>query len=70
MKDPAESRSEPGAAGASCTSASRSTRSGCAALLRPGAGIDTVITADVYGQGEADSLLGRALAGVAREDTA
>ena len=34
------------------------------ALLRPGDGIDTVITADAYGAGEADSLLGRALAGV------
>ena len=38
------------------------------ALLRPGGGIDTVLTADAYGQGEADSLLGRALAGVPRED--
>ena len=38
------------------------------ALLRPGDGIDTVLTADAYGQGEADALLGRALAGVARED--
>jgi aryl-alcohol dehydrogenase-like predicted oxidoreductase len=37
-------------------------------LLRPGAGIDTVITADAYGAGEADALLGRALAGVPRED--
>jgi aryl-alcohol dehydrogenase-like predicted oxidoreductase len=37
------------------------------ALLRPGAGIDTVITADVYGAGEADLALGRALAGVERE---
>jgi aryl-alcohol dehydrogenase-like predicted oxidoreductase len=37
------------------------------ALLRPGGGIDTVITADVYGTGEADSLLGEALAGVERE---
>jgi aryl-alcohol dehydrogenase-like predicted oxidoreductase len=36
------------------------------ALLRPGDGIDTVITADTYGQGEADSLLGRALAGADR----
>jgi aryl-alcohol dehydrogenase-like predicted oxidoreductase len=36
-------------------------------LLRPGAGIDTVLSADTYGQGEADSLLGRALAGVPRE---
>jgi len=38
------------------------------ALLRPGGGIDTVLSADTYGQGEADSLLGRALAGVRRED--
>ena len=28
------------------------------ALLRPGEGIDTVLTADAYGQGEADELLG------------
>ena len=33
------------------------------ALLRPGDGIDTVLTADTYGQGEADLLLGRALDG-------
>jgi aryl-alcohol dehydrogenase-like predicted oxidoreductase len=38
------------------------------ALLRPGEGIDTVITADVYGAGEADRLLGRALRGRERED--
>jgi aryl-alcohol dehydrogenase-like predicted oxidoreductase len=38
-----------------------------ATVLRPGNGIDTVITADTYGQGESDSLLGRALAGVARD---
>jgi aryl-alcohol dehydrogenase-like predicted oxidoreductase len=37
-------------------------------LLRPGGGIDTVLTADTYGQGEADRVLGRALAGVPRED--
>jgi aryl-alcohol dehydrogenase-like predicted oxidoreductase len=37
------------------------------ALLRPDEDIDTVITADVYGAGEADTLLGRALEGVARE---
>jgi aryl-alcohol dehydrogenase-like predicted oxidoreductase len=37
------------------------------ALLRPGGGIDTVLTADAYGQGEADRLLGRALEGVPRE---
>jgi aryl-alcohol dehydrogenase-like predicted oxidoreductase len=38
------------------------------ALLRPGGGIETVLTADAYGQGEADRVLGRALAGVRRED--
>jgi aryl-alcohol dehydrogenase-like predicted oxidoreductase len=37
------------------------------ALLRPGGGISTVITADTYGAGDADRLLGRALAGVPRE---
>ncbi len=37
------------------------------ALLRPGDGIDTVITADAYGAGEADRLLGKALAGVERD---
>jgi aryl-alcohol dehydrogenase-like predicted oxidoreductase len=36
-------------------------------LLRPGAGIDTVITADVYGEGEADRALGYALEGLERE---
>ena len=38
------------------------------ALLRPGAGIDTVITADVYGSGEADLALGQALQGVPRDE--
>jgi aryl-alcohol dehydrogenase-like predicted oxidoreductase len=38
------------------------------ALLAPSEGIDTVITADAYGAGEADLALGRALAGVPRED--
>ncbi len=38
------------------------------ALLRPGAGIETVLTADAYGQGEADRVLGRALDGVPRQD--
>jgi aryl-alcohol dehydrogenase-like predicted oxidoreductase len=38
------------------------------ALLRPGAGIDTVITADAYGAGEADRALGEALAGIDRQD--
>lgn len=38
-----------------------------AALLRPGEGIETVLTADAYGQGEADRLLGRALEAIPRE---
>ena len=37
------------------------------ALLRPGGGINTVITADAYGAGEADQLLGKALEGVDRD---
>jgi aryl-alcohol dehydrogenase-like predicted oxidoreductase len=36
------------------------------ALLRPDSRIRTVMTADAYGSGEADALLGRALAGVPR----
>ncbi len=36
-------------------------------LLRPGTGIDTVMSADAYGAGEADRVLGKALAGVDRE---
>ena len=38
------------------------------ALLRPDEQLRTVITADAYGAGEADTLLGRALAGVPRDD--
>jgi aryl-alcohol dehydrogenase-like predicted oxidoreductase len=38
------------------------------ALLRPGDGIDTVISADAYGAGAADEALGRALREVAREE--
>ena len=38
------------------------------AVLRPGAGLDTLLTADAYGAGEADLLLGRALEGVDRAD--
>src|SRR5947208_462451 len=38
-----------------------------ARLLRPDERIRTVLTADVYGEGEADRLLGRALAGVERD---
>jgi aryl-alcohol dehydrogenase-like predicted oxidoreductase len=36
-------------------------------LLRPGSGIDTVLTADAYSQGEADRVLGGALEGAARD---
>ena len=36
-------------------------------LITPDEAISTVITADVYGCGEADRMLGRALTGVARE---
>jgi aryl-alcohol dehydrogenase-like predicted oxidoreductase len=37
------------------------------ALCRPDERIRTVLTADVYGQGEADTLLGRALEGLTRD---
>jgi aryl-alcohol dehydrogenase-like predicted oxidoreductase len=37
------------------------------ALLRPDERVPTVITADAYGAGEADALLGRALQGTARD---
>lgn len=37
------------------------------ALIRPGADISTVVTADVYGQGAADSAVGRALQGLPRD---
>jgi aryl-alcohol dehydrogenase-like predicted oxidoreductase len=39
-----------------------------AAMVRPGDGIDTVITADVYGAGEADTMLGHALHAVKRDE--
>src|SRR5580693_6116622 len=39
-----------------------------AALLTPDAALDTVISADVYGSGDADALLGRSLAGLPREE--
>ncbi|MDP2711987.1 MAG: aldo/keto reductase [Solirubrobacteraceae bacterium] len=38
------------------------------ALLTPGGGLDTVLTADAYGAGEADTLLGRALRGTERDE--
>lgn len=37
------------------------------ALLRPTDGIETLVTADVYGQGEADVMAGRAIAGLDRD---
>lgn len=37
-------------------------------LLRPDAQIQTLITADAYGAGEADTLAGEALAGLSRDD--
>jgi aryl-alcohol dehydrogenase-like predicted oxidoreductase len=37
-------------------------------LLRPDAQLRTVITADTYGAGEADTMLGRAIAGLPREE--
>lgn len=37
-------------------------------LLRPGGGIDTLITADAYGAGAADLIVGQALEGLPRED--
>ena len=37
------------------------------ALLRPGGGISTVLSADAYAEGEGDRLLGRALAGLDRD---
>jgi aryl-alcohol dehydrogenase-like predicted oxidoreductase len=36
-------------------------------LLRPGEGVDTVISADVYGEGEGDRALSSALSGVKRD---
>jgi aryl-alcohol dehydrogenase-like predicted oxidoreductase len=37
-------------------------------LMRPDEALDTVLSADVYGTGDADRLVGLALAGVSRED--
>jgi aryl-alcohol dehydrogenase-like predicted oxidoreductase len=36
-------------------------------VLRPGNGVDTLITADVYGTGAADELAGNAVAGLSRD---
>jgi aryl-alcohol dehydrogenase-like predicted oxidoreductase len=40
------------------------------ALIRPGGGISTVMTADAYGAGAADELVGRALLGLPRDSYA
>ena len=40
------------------------------ALLRPGDDINTLITADVYGSGACDTLVGRALSGLDRDSYA
>ena len=37
-------------------------------ILTPGGGISTLLTADAYGTGDADVVLGKALAGVPRDD--
>lgn len=37
------------------------------ALLRPGADVSAVLTADAYGAGEADTIVGRAVAGLPRD---
>src|SRR5690349_4170909 len=37
-------------------------------LLRPGNGVDTLITADAYGAGGADELAGEAIAGLPRDE--
>ena len=37
------------------------------ALLRPGGGVETVLSSDVYGEGGADRVLGEALRGLERE---
>jgi aryl-alcohol dehydrogenase-like predicted oxidoreductase len=66
---------EPGRAAIGTWSGGRFLRFGAAiaeerlqALLCPGGGIDTLLTADAYGQGEADRVLGRALAGTSRDE--
>ena len=63
MRRPSHTASAPGAAAASCTSASRSTTSASRRCCAPATALDTVLTADAYGAGEADTLLGRALRG-------
>jgi aryl-alcohol dehydrogenase-like predicted oxidoreductase len=72
--EPARSVSEPGRTAIGTWSGGRYLRFGEAiseerlvSLLRPGGGIDTVLSADAYGQGEADRVLGRALDGIPRE---
>ena len=59
-----------GAAAASCTSANRSTTTGSLPSCAQTRVSRRVITADAYGAGAADALLGRALAGVPRSQYA
>jgi len=73
--EPSGSLSEPGRSAIGTWSGGRFLHFGEAideqrleALLRPGDGIETLLSADAYGQGEADRVLGRALAGVSREN--
>ena len=68
METRRQPRSAPGAGDATCASASRWTTSACCRCCVPSTTSDTVITADAYGAGEADTLLGHALEGVDRED--
>ncbi len=65
---PRTPHSAPGRAAASCTSASRSTRTGSSRSCARAHGIDTVVTADVYGGGQADELVAKAIDGLPRED--
>jgi aryl-alcohol dehydrogenase-like predicted oxidoreductase len=71
----AETPTEPGTTAVGTWSGGRFMRFGEAidderflSLIAPDAAIRTVITADVYGAGEADRMLGRAIAGRSRND--
>ena len=65
---PAGRRSAPGAAGATCASARRSTRSGWRRCCGPAAGSTPCSPPTPTGRARPTRLLGRALAGVPRED--
>src|SRR5258708_5176954 len=57
-----------GGGGGSMGLGGRMEEEGFISLITPDGSIGTVITADVYGEGEADRMLGRALSGRSRED--